>query len=112
MPSTSTVFPDQPVWEGDGTHRIPFVAYTSEDIYKKELERFFYQAHWCYIGLEAEVPMPGDFKRTVIGERSVILARDADGQLNGSVTLPGVLGQLPMSSTAHRPKVSPGALAF
>ena len=37
---------------------------------------------------------------------------DADGQLNGSVTLAGVVGQLPMSSTAPRPKVSPGALAF
>ncbi|MDH4391054.1 MAG: aromatic ring-hydroxylating dioxygenase subunit alpha [Aquabacterium sp.] len=82
MHEPSTVFPDQPVWEGDGTHRIPFRAYTSAQIYRKELERFFYKAHWCYVGLEAEVPKPGDFKRTVIGERSVILARDADGQLN------------------------------
>ncbi len=82
MRETSTDDPEQMVWEGDGTHRIPFVAYTSEALYRKELERFFYKAHWCYIGLEAEVPNPGDFKRTVIGERSVILARDADGQLN------------------------------
>jgi salicylate 5-hydroxylase large subunit len=82
MNETSTVFPDQPVWEGDGTHRIPFLTYTSEEIYRKELERFFYKGHWCYVGLEAEVPNPGDFKRTVVGERSVILARDADGALN------------------------------
>ena len=79
MTTRSTVFPDQAVWEGDGTHRIPFFAYTSEALYRQELERFFYQAHWCYVGLEAEVPKPGDFKRTVIGERSVILARDAEG---------------------------------
>jgi len=82
MQQPSTVFPDQPVWEGEGTHRIPFRAYTSDEIYRQELERFFYKGHWCYVGLEAEVPNPGDFKRTVIGERSVILARDADGQLN------------------------------
>jgi phenylpropionate dioxygenase-like ring-hydroxylating dioxygenase large terminal subunit len=25
----------------------------------KELERFFYKGHWCYVGLEAEVPEPG-----------------------------------------------------
>jgi salicylate 5-hydroxylase large subunit len=82
MSDTSTVFPTQPVWEDDGTHRIPFVAYTNEEIYRQELERFFYKGHWCYVGLEAEVPNPGDFKRTVVGERSVILVRDADGAIN------------------------------
>jgi salicylate 5-hydroxylase large subunit len=34
------------------------------------------------VGLEAEVPNPGDFKRTVVGERSVILVRDQEGALN------------------------------
>jgi salicylate 5-hydroxylase large subunit len=46
------------------------------------LERFFYKSHWCYVGLEAEVPNPGDFKRTVVGERSVIMTRSLDGQLH------------------------------
>ena len=69
-------------WEDDGSHRIPFRAYTDEAIYRRELERFFYRGHWCYVGLEAEVPNPGDFKRTVVGERSVILVRDRDGSLN------------------------------
>jgi salicylate 5-hydroxylase large subunit len=71
-----------PAWPGEDTSRIPFWAYTRDDIYQRELERFFYKGHWCYVGLEAEVPNPGDFLRTVIGERSVILVRDADGQLN------------------------------
>jgi salicylate 5-hydroxylase large subunit len=77
-----TVFPLEPRWANDGTHHIPFLAYTSEALYKRELERFFYRAHWCYVGLEAEVPNPGDFKRTVVGERSVILVRDAGGQIH------------------------------
>jgi salicylate 5-hydroxylase large subunit len=34
------------------------------------------------VGLEAEVPNPGDFLRSVIGERSVIMVRDADGRIN------------------------------
>ena len=42
---------------------------------------FFYQGHWSYVGLEAEIPKPGDFKRTAVGERSVILLRDQDGQV-------------------------------
>jgi len=82
MSGPSESFPTTPAWPGEGTHRVPFLAYSSDEIYRRELERFFYRGHWCYVGLEAEVPNPGDFKRTVIGERSVILARDADGGLN------------------------------
>ena len=73
---------DTHVWEGEGTSRIPFWAYTDEAIYKKELEHLFYKNHWSYVGLEAEVPNPGDFKRTVIGERSVVMTRDMDGNIN------------------------------
>ena len=69
-------------WESPGTSRIPFATYTSEDLHRVELERFFYRNHWCYVGLEAEIPNPGDFKRTAIGERSVILVRDQDGAIN------------------------------
>ena len=76
-----TAAPDLPQWETDGTHRIPFAAYTSDELHRRELERFFYKGHWCYVGLEAEVPRPGDFKRTVVGERSVIMVRDSDGEV-------------------------------
>ncbi|WP_353194517.1 aromatic ring-hydroxylating dioxygenase subunit alpha [Pusillimonas noertemannii] len=82
MSNMPAVFPEDPVWQGEGTSRIPFWAYTDEALYKKELERFFYDNHWCYVGLEAEVPEPGDFKRTVIGERSVIMTRDLEGGIN------------------------------
>ncbi|MEP7208565.1 MAG: aromatic ring-hydroxylating dioxygenase subunit alpha [Casimicrobiaceae bacterium] len=69
-------------WEGDATSRIPFDVYTRDDVYRRELERLFYNGHWCYVGLEAEVAEPGDFKRTAIGERSVLLTRALDGSLN------------------------------
>jgi salicylate 5-hydroxylase large subunit len=82
MDTPSPVFPKEIHWETDGTSRIPFMAYTGEDLHKKELERFFYRKHWCYVGLEAEIPNPGDFKRTAIGERSVILVHDASGAIN------------------------------
>ena len=70
------------LWERGDTSRIPFAVYTNEDQHRKELHRFFYQAHWSYVGLEAEIPNPGDFKRTVIGERSVIMTRALDGQIH------------------------------
>ena len=81
MNDASTVFPDAPQWESDGTSRIPFAAYTSEALHRRELERFFYAGHWCYVGLAAEIPNPGDFKRTVVGERSVIVVRNAKGDV-------------------------------
>ena len=78
--------PDVPAqtlhWEGGGSSRIPFAAYTDEALHRRELERFFYRGHWCYVGLEAEIPNPGDFKRTAVGERSVILTRAVDGSVH------------------------------
>ena len=82
MSETQDVLADKPVWKDEGSSRIPFWAYTDESIYRRELDRIFYHGHWCYVGLEAEIPEPGDFKRATIGERSVILTRDMDGGIN------------------------------
>ncbi|MFG1210516.1 aromatic ring-hydroxylating dioxygenase subunit alpha [Xanthobacter flavus] len=76
------IAPEEQHWPGAGSSRVPFWAYTREDLYKRELERFFYSGHWCYVGLEVEIPSAGDFKRTVIGERSVIMTRDAEGEIH------------------------------
>jgi salicylate 5-hydroxylase large subunit len=80
--NVQTVFPIKPVWDQPGSSRIPFRAYTDPELYQRELERFFYHGHWCYVGLEAEIPAHGDFKRTVIGERSVIMVRKEDGSIS------------------------------
>jgi salicylate 5-hydroxylase large subunit len=69
-------------WELDGTSRIPFGVYTSDELHRVEMERFFYRRHWCYVGLEVEIPNPGNFVRTAIGERSVIMVRDQSGDVN------------------------------
>jgi len=77
------VFPQQIRWESaQGTSRIPFMAYQGQAQHEKELERFFYRKHWSYVGLEAEIPNPGDFKRSSIGERSVIMVRDMEGAVH------------------------------
>ena len=76
IPATSDI------WPTEGSSRIPFRVYTDEQLHRRELEQCFYRQHWNYVGLEAEVPNPGDFKRTVIGERSVIVTRDASGEIN------------------------------
>jgi salicylate 5-hydroxylase large subunit len=69
-------------WAGLGSSRVPAAVYVDPAIYARELERIFYGAHWSYVGLEAEVPTTGSFKRTAIGERSVIMIRNRDGAIN------------------------------
>lgn len=70
------------IWPEPGASRIPARVYTSPEVYARELERIFYGRHWSYVGLAAEVPEPGSFKRTSIGERSVIMIRNRRGEIN------------------------------
>ena len=70
------------LWADPGQSRIPAAVYSDPGIYARELERIFYGAHWSYVGLEVEVPEPGSFKRTAIGERSVIMVRNKLGEIN------------------------------
>jgi salicylate 5-hydroxylase large subunit len=82
MSEQSSVFPETLVWSNAESSRIPFKVYTDDEIYRRELDAFFYNGHWCYVGLEAEIPNSGDFIRTLVGERSVVVIRDHDGSVN------------------------------
>jgi salicylate 5-hydroxylase large subunit len=77
----STLAATQPIWGLQPTSRAPGWIYTHAEIYQRELQRFFYDKHWCYVGLACEVPGTGDFKRTVVGERSVVMVRDETGAI-------------------------------
>jgi anthranilate 1,2-dioxygenase large subunit len=50
-------------------------------VYKDEQTRLFQGPHWNYLCLEAEIPEPGDFKTSFIGETSIVVTRDSDGEL-------------------------------
>ena len=64
-----------PAWGDAPTSRAPGWVYTDEATYQQELATLFYGKHWCYVGLVCEIPNGGDFKRSQIGERSVIMVR-------------------------------------
>lgn len=69
-------------WPTDDTSRIPLWIYSDAANYARELERIFYGRQWHYVGVDCEVPNPGDYKRWVIGERSVLMIRDKEGGIN------------------------------
>jgi anthranilate 1,2-dioxygenase large subunit len=72
-------------WPRTDYSRVPYRLYHDPAIYEQELERIFKGPVWSYVGLEAELPNPGDFITTVIGETPIILARDNEGQLKAMV---------------------------
>ena len=55
--------------------------FVNDEIYRQEQEQIFTQA-WLFVGHESQVTKPGDFFVSAMGEESVILCRDRDGQLN------------------------------
>jgi salicylate 5-hydroxylase large subunit len=62
--------------------RIPDWVYTDKEIFAREIERIFDAANWSYAGLECELPNPGDYKRTFIGNKSILLVRAENGDVN------------------------------
>ena len=55
--------------------------FVNEDIYRQEQEQVFAQA-WLFVGHESQVTKPGDYFVSSMGEESVILCRDREGQVN------------------------------
>jgi salicylate 5-hydroxylase large subunit len=70
-------------WPREGDSRAPYFIYTDEGIYRRELERIFEGPTWSYVALECELPRPGDYKRSFIGETSVFVLRGEDGAVRG-----------------------------
>ncbi len=63
------------------TGRISREIFVNETIYQRELEQVFARA-WLFVGHESQVPKPGDYFVSCMGEESVILCRDAAGAVH------------------------------
>ncbi|WP_395015084.1 FAD-dependent oxidoreductase [Dongia sp.] len=70
------------VWPNTGLTTIPDWVYTSEEIYKREVERIFHGRTWNFVGLEAELPNAGDYMRSSVGPTPVVVTRAEDGSIN------------------------------
>ena len=56
-------------------------CYTDETVYRRELERIFARC-WICVGHDSQVPEPGDYFTTTIGEDPVIVTRHRDNTIH------------------------------
>jgi phenylpropionate dioxygenase-like ring-hydroxylating dioxygenase large terminal subunit len=61
----------------DSVHKS---VYTDPQLYQLEMERIYGQA-WIYVGHDSQVPNPGDFYATRIGDQDVVMVRANDKQV-------------------------------
>lgn len=69
-------------WPDEGLTHIPDWIYTSDEIFEREKERIFFGETWSFVALEAEIPDPGSFKRSYVGDVPVIVTRDENGEIH------------------------------
>ena len=69
-------------WPEGGNSRVPFRVYMDPAIHAAEQRLIFQGPTWQLLCLANEVPSPGDYKTTFVGETPVIVTRSEDGELN------------------------------
>ena len=79
---TSALIPDHLLRfpNTDGS-RVPLDVYRSQEIYDREQEQIFRGPTWSFLALEAEIPNPGDFKSTFVGDMPVVVTRVGENEL-------------------------------
>ena len=73
------------IWPTLDYSRVPYRLYHDPEAYQREQERIFRGPTWNFLGLEAEIPNPGDFRTTYVGDTPIIVNRDANGAIHAFV---------------------------
>jgi anthranilate 1,2-dioxygenase large subunit len=72
-------------WPRTDYSRVPFGLYHDPEIYRREQEKIFRGPVWSLLGLEAEIPNPGDYRIAYVGDVPVIFNRGLEGEVNAFV---------------------------
>ena len=72
-------------WPEEGLTRVPYDVFDRGEIFEREQERLFRGPTWNYLGLECEIPRPGDYKLNFIGTTPIIVCRNGEGEVRAFV---------------------------
>lgn len=70
------------IWPEPGFTHVPYEIYSDPAVYERERARIFMGRSWNYLALECEIPAPGDYKTTTVGDVPVVVVRARDGSVN------------------------------
>src|SRR6516165_1383304 len=84
MPQTGPAV-NQVSWPSSDNTLVPFRLHTDADQYALEQERIFKGPTWNYLWLAADVPHPGDYFVSSVGESPVVVTRNEKGGLHAFV---------------------------
>ena len=73
--------PAKQQWVDNANGTVSREIFVNDAIYQQEQEQVFARA-WLFIGHESQVPNPGDYFSAYMGEESVILTRDQQGEIH------------------------------
>ncbi|HJT40717.1 MAG TPA: Rieske 2Fe-2S domain-containing protein [Sphingobium sp.] len=73
------------LWPSADGAQVPYRVFTDQAVFEREQERIFRGRNWSFLGLEAEIPKPGDYKSTYIGDTPVVVVRGKDGDASAWV---------------------------
>jgi len=72
-------------WQRPDYSRVPYRVYHDAALYAAEQDRVFRGPVWNFLGLEAEIPNPGDWRATYAGATPVVFLRDRKGEVRALV---------------------------
>ena len=62
-------------WPAEGNARVPYRVFSDPEIYREELTRIFLGPTWQFLTLASQLPKPGDYLTSFLGETPVIVTR-------------------------------------
>jgi len=72
-------------WPAEGNTRVPYRMFSDPENYSEELARIFLGPTWQFLALARDIPQPGDFTTTFLGETPVIVTRGLGGEIHAMV---------------------------
>ena len=73
---------EQPIyWKSRSLTRVPFSLYSDQQTADDEQDRIYRGATWNYLCLEVELPAPGNYRTTFIGETPVVVVKDNGNEI-------------------------------